>query len=69
MTNGVQAGMIVKEYLVAMPAIRPLVLLLKSFTWRFDAHEVFNGGIGSYALICLVVSFLQVSGAFFSLFG
>lgn len=61
MTNGVQAGMIVKEYLAAMPAVRPLVMLLKSFTWRMDAHEPFNGGMGSYAITCLVISFLQVS--------
>ncbi|KAJ9118689.1 hypothetical protein QFC22_003909 [Naganishia vaughanmartiniae] len=58
-TNGVKAGEVVKHYLDALPAARPLVLLIKAFMWRLNKNEVFAGGLGSYSTICLAISFLQ----------
>ncbi|KAJ9101156.1 hypothetical protein QFC21_003374 [Naganishia friedmannii] len=58
-TNGVKAGEVVKQYLDALPAARPLVLLIKAFMWRLNKNEVFAGGLGSYSTICLAISFLQ----------
>lgn len=63
-TNGVKAGEVVKEYLDALPAARPLVLLVKAYMWRLGKNEVFTGGMGSYSTICLAISFLQVSAMF-----
>jgi non-canonical poly(A) RNA polymerase PAPD5/7 len=40
---------------------RSLVLLVKAFLGQRGMNEVFTGGLGSYSIICLVVSFLQVS--------
>ena len=60
-TNGVKAGEVVKQYLDALPAARPLVLLVKAYMWRLGKNEVFTGGMGSYSTICLAISFLQVS--------
>lgn len=40
---------------------RSLVLLVKAFLNQRGMNEVFTGGLGSYSIICLVVSFLQVS--------
>lgn len=40
---------------------RALVLLVKAFLNQRGMNEVFTGGLGSYSIICLVVSFLQVS--------
>lgn len=42
-------------------AARSLVLLVKAFLNQRGMNEVFTGGLGSYSIICLVVSFLQVS--------
>lgn len=38
-----------------------LVLVLKQFLLQRDLNEVFTGGIGSYSLFLMAVSFLQVS--------
>jgi len=39
---------------------RSLVLLVKAFLGQRGMNEVFTGGLGSYSIICLVISFLQV---------
>lgn len=39
---------------------RSLVLLVKSLLKQRGMNEVYTGGLGSYAIICLVISFLQV---------
>ncbi|KAI5481873.1 DNA polymerase sigma subunit [Pseudohyphozyma bogoriensis] len=38
---------------------RSLVMLVKAFLNQRGMNEVFTGGLGSYSIICLVVSFLQ----------
>lgn len=58
--NGISAGKIVNSYLAALPAVRPLVLVIKSFLNQRGMNEVYSGGLGSYSVICLVISFLQV---------
>ena len=45
------------------PILKYLVLVLKQFLLQRDLNEVFTGGISSYSLILLTVSFLQVSTA------
>ena len=42
------------------PSLQYLVLVLKQFLLQRDLNEVFTGGISSYSLILLTVSFLQV---------
>lgn len=42
-------------------AARSLVLLVKAFLAQRGMNEVFTGGLGSYSIICLVISFLQAS--------
>lgn len=37
-----------------------LVLVLKQFLLQRDLNEVFTGGIGSYSVFLMAVSFLQV---------
>ncbi|GAA5934963.1 hypothetical protein JCM3775_004660 [Rhodotorula graminis] len=39
---------------------RSLVLLVKAFLGQRGMNEVFTGGLGSYSIICLVISFLQL---------
>ena len=44
------------------PLLPHLVLVLKQFLLQRDLNEVFTGGISSYSLILMIVSFLQVWG-------
>ena len=46
--------------LVDYGVARSLVMLVKAFLNQRGMNEVFTGGLGSYSIICLVVSFLQV---------
>lgn len=60
-TNGVSAVEIVKNFMNELPALRPLVLIVKAFLSQRSMNEVFTGGLGSYSIVLLVTSFLQVS--------
>lgn len=40
-----------------------LILVLKQFLLQRDLNEVFTGGISSYSLILMAISFLQVSAS------
>jgi non-canonical poly(A) RNA polymerase PAPD5/7 len=57
--NGVTAAALMTEYLKAMPPLRPLTIILKYFLAARDLNEPYSGGVGSYLLQLLIVSFLQ----------
>ena len=40
--------------------IAPLALVIKQYLCQRALNEVYRGGIGSYALLLIIVSFLQV---------
>lgn len=46
------------------PALSKLVYVLKQFLLQRNMNEVFTGGISSYSLILMTVSFLQVNDGF-----
>ena len=50
---------LIKQFIREFPALEYLVLLLKQFLLQRDMNEVWTGGISSYGLILMVVSFLQ----------
>ncbi|MFT7807025.1 non-canonical poly(A) RNA polymerase PAPD5-like isoform X1 [Arapaima gigas] len=58
--NGVKAAQLIKEFKKKYPVLPYLVLVLKQFLLQRDLNEVFTGGIGSYSLFLMVVSFLQL---------
>lgn len=58
--NGVEVGRVVSGFLSEMPALRALVLVAKAFLSQRSMNEVFTGGLGSYSIVCLAVSFLQM---------
>ena len=58
--NGVKSADLIKKFLVEYPCLRPLVMVLKQFLIQRDFNEVWTGGIGSYSLILMTVSFLQL---------
>uniref|UniRef100_A0A2L2YP34 polynucleotide adenylyltransferase n=2 Tax=Parasteatoda tepidariorum TaxID=114398 RepID=A0A2L2YP34_PARTP len=59
MNSGVKSANLIKEFMQAYPALPKLVLVLKQFLLERDLNEVFLGGISSYSLILLTISFLQ----------
>lgn len=57
--SGTESAGLVKKYSSRFPALRPLTLVLKQFLEMRGLNEVYTGGIGSYTVTCLVLSFLQ----------
>ncbi|KAJ7706865.1 hypothetical protein B0H17DRAFT_1001303 [Mycena rosella] len=64
--NGIVAGEIINGFLKEFGgagnclALRALVLITKLFLSQRAMNEVYTGGLGSYAIVCLVISFLQM---------
>ncbi|KAG8190973.1 hypothetical protein JTE90_010833 [Oedothorax gibbosus] len=59
MNNGVKSANLIKDFMHTYPVLSKLVLVLKQFLLQRDLNEVFMGGISSYSLILLTISFLQ----------
>uniref|UniRef100_A0A914V6T7 polynucleotide adenylyltransferase n=1 Tax=Plectus sambesii TaxID=2011161 RepID=A0A914V6T7_9BILA len=57
---GIQAANLIIEFIQLYPALKYLVFTLKQFLLQRDLNEVFTGGVGSYSLILMVISFLQL---------
>jgi len=60
MPNSVAAVDLVKVYLNAFPNLRFLVFILKQFLNQRDLNEVYFGGVSSYSLVLMTISFLQL---------
>ncbi|XP_025835721.1 non-canonical poly(A) RNA polymerase protein Trf4-1-like [Agrilus planipennis] len=60
MSNGVKSAELIKRYMHQFPVLSKLVYVLKQFLLERDLNEVFTGGISSYSLILMCISFLQL---------
>nr|CCA16045.1 Poly(A) RNA polymerase putative [Albugo laibachii Nc14]CCA26462.1 Poly(A) RNA polymerase putative [Albugo laibachii Nc14] len=58
-SSGLATADLIKQYMRIFPSFRPLVLVLKYFLAQRELNETFQGGIGSFLLQLMVVSFLQ----------
>ena len=62
--NGIISGSIINGFLKNMPggslALRSLVLITKAFLSQRSMNEVYTGGLGSYSIVCMAISFLQM---------
>ncbi|CAI79317.1 TRAMP complex poly(A) polymerase subunit Cid14 [Schizosaccharomyces pombe] len=58
--GGLKTCLVVNGFMKKYPALRPLVIIIKHFLNMRALNEVFLGGLSSYAIVCLVVSFLQL---------
>ncbi|KAF7295701.1 hypothetical protein MIND_01110500 [Mycena indigotica] len=66
--SGLASGQIINNFLSDFSgtssrnclALRALVLLTKLFLTQRQMNEVYTGGLGSYAIVCLCISFLQM---------
>jgi len=59
-TDGPRNVPIILNYIKDYPALRPLLLVIKHFLQQRSLNEVYYGGIGSYTVLLLVVSHLQM---------
>ncbi|KAI6163613.1 hypothetical protein EDD17DRAFT_1565717 [Pisolithus thermaeus] len=59
--DGMKVTPIVHDYLDKMPAVRPLLLILKVFLCQRNLNSAATGGPSSYVLTCMVIHFLQVN--------
>jgi non-canonical poly(A) RNA polymerase PAPD5/7 len=57
--GGLATADLVKHYMRMFPSFRPLTLVLKYYLSQRSLNETYNGGIGSFMLQLMVVSFLQ----------
>ncbi|KAK3584556.1 hypothetical protein CHS0354_030561 [Potamilus streckersoni] len=58
--NSVKSADLIMRFMKDYPNLKYLVLVLKHFLLQRDLNEVFTGGISSYGLILLTISFLQL---------
>ncbi|XP_065581191.1 terminal nucleotidyltransferase 4B-like isoform X2 [Artemia franciscana] len=60
MKNGVLSANLIRKFKTKLPNLVPLVLVLKQFLLQRDMNEAFTGGISSYSLILMTISFFQL---------
>lgn len=61
MDNSVRAAELIRVFIKTYPCLPYLVFVLKQFLLQRNLNEVWTGGLSSYALILMCVSFLQAS--------
>lgn len=62
--SGLVSVKTVKSWLKEEPALKLLVMVVRRFLRVYDLHEVFHGGIGGFATICMVHAFLRNHSTF-----
>ncbi|KAF0695043.1 Aste57867_14101 [Aphanomyces stellatus] len=60
--SGIAARSLVEQCKYNMPALRPLVIVLKAHLNAKGLNAAYSGGLSSYALVLLVIRFLQFQG-------
>ncbi|XP_038070014.1 terminal nucleotidyltransferase 4A-like [Patiria miniata] len=60
MRSGIACAKLIEDFIRQYPRLPYLVFVLKQFLLQRDLNEVWTGGISSYSLILLAVSFLQM---------
>ncbi|KAI8090666.1 hypothetical protein BDF21DRAFT_460094 [Thamnidium elegans] len=59
-TSGIDSANMIQSMMKKYPGVRPISLIVKYLLAIRNMNEVFTGGLGGYAVVCLVVSFLQM---------
>lgn len=58
--NGPKAADFIRDAVTRIPPLKPLCLILKIFLQQRELNEVYSGGIGSYALLTMLLAHLQM---------
>ena len=59
MESGLKSAEKVKEYMKQYPHLKNMLLVIKHYLYQQNLNEVYTGGVGSYSVILLIVSFFQ----------
>ncbi|KAL1731732.1 hypothetical protein EV714DRAFT_271532 [Schizophyllum commune] len=57
--DGLNGVPVMQKFLRTMPALRPLMFVLKRFLGQRDLGNAAKSGLGGYGLMCLLVAFLK----------
>ena len=57
--DGLKGVEVINTCLAKMPALRPLILVVKGFLSQRGLNDASKAGLGSYAVILMCISFLQ----------
>ncbi|XP_050368629.1 uncharacterized protein LOC126786751 [Argentina anserina] len=57
--SGPKAAEFIMDAISKWPPLRPLCLILKIFLQQRELNEVYSGGLGSYALLAMLIAMLQ----------
>jgi len=57
--KGPQAAALMHQYMEALPPLRPLTFVLKTFIASRGLNQPYTGGVGSFLLQMMILSFLQ----------
>lgn len=60
MDSGPKAAIFIKDIVEKLPPLRYLCLILKVFLQQRELNEVYSGGVGSYALLAMLIAHLQI---------
>lgn len=58
--DGLKNTKLIKHFLAHYPLLRPLTIILKYFLKQCRMNDTWSGGISSYTLLILIISFLQM---------
>jgi DNA polymerase sigma len=64
--NGLAIVHYISENLNIYPQLKPLFFIIKSLTCHYKLYDPKNGGIRTYAIIIMILSYLQSLGASFN---
>lgn len=57
--NGEACVELIKDYIKAYPVFKPLILVLKQLVYHAKMYDPYQGGISSYSIILMLVTYLQ----------
>lgn len=58
---GLECVSLVKDYMREIEVVEPLILVLKHMLKVWNFNDPYHGGLSSYAVFLMIVSFLQVN--------
>ncbi|ESO03725.1 hypothetical protein HELRODRAFT_79937 [Helobdella robusta] len=58
--NGLNSADQISKFVSTYPSAKPLILLMKHYLAQRDLNEVYSGGVSSYGLMLMIISFLQL---------
>ena len=58
--SGLETGKLMRSFARKFPSMRPLTMVLKVFLAQRRLNDTYSGGIGSFLLCGMIVSFLQM---------